>query len=145
MSPISEEIRLRVRSSANHQCGYCRSLQKYVLGVLEIEHIIPKAAGGSDEEENLWLACRLCNSYKGVQTHAKDPVTNRNVRLFNPRQQKWSRHFTWTDRGAYIAGLTASGRATVLALQLNNPYAVTVRQAWISAGWHPPTEAVKNR
>ncbi|MCC5650304.1 hypothetical protein LC609_10735 [Nostoc sp. XA013] len=31
-------------------------------------------------------------------------------------------------------------RATVLALQLNNPYAVTVRQAWVSAGWHPPTE-----
>jgi hypothetical protein len=46
----------------------------------------------------------------------------------------------WTDNGAYISGLTATGRATVLALQLNNPYSVTVRQAWISAGWHPPTE-----
>lgn len=30
-----------------------------------------------------------------------------------------------------------------IALQLNNAYAVTVRQAWVSAGWHPhpPTEA----
>jgi hypothetical protein len=140
VSQIPEEVRVRVRSAANNQCGYCRSLQKYVLGVLEIEHIIPKAVGGSDDEENLWLACRLCNSYKGVQTHSKDPVTNRNVRLFNPRQQKWVRHFAWTDNGAYISGLTASGRATVLALQLNNPYAVTVRQAWISAGWHPPIE-----
>jgi hypothetical protein len=29
------------------------------MGTLEIEHIIPKALGGSGEEENLWLACRL--------------------------------------------------------------------------------------
>ena len=67
-------------------------------------------------------------------------MTNRKVKLFNPRQQKWSRHLTWTNDGTQIAGLTACGRATVLALQLNNPYAVTVRQAWVSAGWHPPTE-----
>jgi hypothetical protein len=141
MSQIPEEVRARIRTQANNQCGYCLSLQKYVLGILEIEHIIPKAVGGSDDEENLWLACRLCNSYKGVQTEARDPVTNGKVKLFNPRQQKWSDHFTWTSDGTQITGLTPCGRATVLALQLNNPYAVTVRQAWVSAGWHPPTEA----
>jgi len=140
MSQIPEEVRVRVREQANNQCGYCLSLQKYVLGILEIEHIIPKAAGGTDDEENLWLACRLCNSYKGTQTQAKDPITNRQAKLFNPRQQKWVRHFAWIDNCTRIIGLTASGRATVLALQLNNPYAVTVRQAWVSAGWHPPTE-----
>ncbi len=139
-SQISEEVRARVRIQAKNQCGYCRSLQKYVLGVLEIEHIIPKALGGTDDEENLWLSCRLCNSFKGVQTHGRDPVTNRKVKLFNPRQQKWSRHFAWTNNGTHIMGLTACGRATVLALQLNNTYAVTVRQAWVSVGWHPPTE-----
>ncbi|WP_040695298.1 HNH endonuclease [Nodosilinea nodulosa] len=138
MSQINAAIRDRVRSQANYQCGYCRSLQKYVLGALEIEHIIPKAAGGSDEEENLWLACRLCNSYKGIQTQAKDPITDRTVKLFNPRLQNWAQHFHWTDGGISIEGLTDVGRASVMALQLNNPYAVTVRQAWISAGWHPP-------
>jgi hypothetical protein len=140
MSRIPEEVRTRVRERANNQCGYCLSLQKYVLGILEIEHIIPQAAGGNDDEHNLWLACRLCNLYKGVQTQAKDPVTNRLTKLFNPRRQKWVRHFAWVDNGTRIIGLTASGRATVLALQLNNPYAVTVRQAWVSAGWHPPTK-----
>ena len=109
-----------------------------MLGILEIEHIIPKAAGGTDDEDNLWLACRLCNSYKAAQTQGQDFVSNRKVKLFNPRQQKWSRHFAWINNGTHITGLTACGRATVLALQLNNPYAVTVRQAWISAGWHPP-------
>jgi len=56
---IGEALRDKIRTQADNQCGYCRSLQKYVLGVLEIEHIIPKAKGGTDEEENLWLACRL--------------------------------------------------------------------------------------
>lgn len=148
MSQISEEIRARVRASANNQCGYCQSLQKYVLGILEIEHIIPKAAGGSDEEENLWLACRLCNSYKGSQTVGQDPQNDCKTKLFNPRTQKWSRHFAWINNGfawinngTHIIGITACGRSTVLAMQLNNPYAVTVRQAWIAAGWHPPTES----
>jgi 5-methylcytosine-specific restriction endonuclease McrA len=141
VSQISEAVRDRVRASAQDRCGYCQSLQKYVLGILEIEHIIPKAAGGSDEEENLWLACRLCNSYKGVQTQGQDPESDRNVQLFNPRLQQWTRHFIWINNGTHIEGITACGRATVVAMQLNNPYAVPVRQAWISAGWHPPTES----
>jgi 5-methylcytosine-specific restriction endonuclease McrA len=61
MSQIPESVRQRVRAQANNQYGYCRSLQKYVMGIPEIEQIIPKAAGGSDDEGNLWLACRLCN------------------------------------------------------------------------------------
>jgi 5-methylcytosine-specific restriction endonuclease McrA len=135
---ISEEVKARVRKEAKEQCGYCRSLQKYVLGILEIEHIIPQALGGTDDEDNLWLACRLCNSYKGVQTHTKDPVTGTIVALFNSRKQNWSEHFTWTENGAYIVGITPCGRATIEALQLNNKIAVAVRQAWVSAGWHPP-------
>jgi 5-methylcytosine-specific restriction endonuclease McrA len=31
---------------------------------LEIEHIIPLARGGSDDEGNLWLACPICNGHK---------------------------------------------------------------------------------
>jgi hypothetical protein len=34
--------------------------------------------------------------------------------------------------------LTRCGRATVIALKLNNFFAVTARSAWVSAGWHPP-------
>jgi hypothetical protein len=137
---IPENVKTRVREAAKNRCGYCQSLQKYVLGVLEIEHIIPKASGGNDNQENLWLSCRLCNSYKGIQTKATDPISDQTVQLFNPRTQKWSQHFTWSKDGACIIGSTPCGRATVLALQLNNIYAVTVRQAWTSVGWHPPQE-----
>ena len=56
---ISEQVQARVRAQAQNRCGYCRSLEKYILGILEIDHIIRKAIGGSDEEENLgWLV--LC-------------------------------------------------------------------------------------
>lgn len=41
--------------------------------------------GGTDNEENLWLACRLCNGYKGVQTEAIDPKTGETLLPFNPR------------------------------------------------------------
>ncbi|MGL6344489.1 MAG: HNH endonuclease [Waterburya sp.] len=136
---ISEALKKQIRTEAANRCGYCLSLQKYVLGVLEIEHIIPQAKGGTDEPSNLWLACRLCNSYKGVQTTALDPKTGKNTQLFNPRQQKWSQHFQWSNDGTQVEGKTAIGRATVNALQLNNFIAVTVREQWVQAGWHPPS------
>ena len=137
---ISEQVRARVRAQAQNRCGYCRSLEKYILGILEIGHIIRKAIGGSDEEENRWLACTLCNNYKGTQTDALDAIVQTRVKLFNPRTQQWSQNFAWSEDATEIIGLTACGRATVTALQLNNNIAVSVRRQWVSAGWHPPTD-----
>jgi hypothetical protein len=111
------------------------------MGALEIEHIRPKAAGGTDDESNLWLACRLCNAFKASQTQAADPRTGRVVELFHPRQDRWHDHFRWSRDGTRIIGRTACGRATVVALRLNNVVAVTVRRHWVNAGWHPPEAA----
>ena len=74
MSSVPKATQRRVRIQARDRCGYCRSSQKYILGLLEIEHIHPEALGGTNEEQNLWLACRLCNGFKGVQTHGRDPI-----------------------------------------------------------------------
>jgi hypothetical protein len=137
---LSAAVRARVRAEARNRCGYCQSSQRYVLGMLEIDHIIPKGRGGSDEEANLWLACRMCNSFKGTQVAARDPLHGRRVRLFNPRRQRWSRHFHWSEDGTRILGRTSCGRATVMALQLNHVIAVMVRREWVAAGWHPPRD-----
>ena len=110
------------------------------LWPLEVDHIIPQAAGGSDEVANLWLACRSCNQYKGKQVYGRDPQSGRKIRLFDPRRQLWKRHFRWSQDGETNEGLTACGRATVIALNLNNPYAVETRRYWVSAGWHPPAD-----
>jgi len=107
---------------------------------MEIDHIIPEAKGGETKEENLWLACSSCNEFKGTKTHARDPITERRVRLFNPRMQNWKRHFTWSADGGEIIGLTQSGRATVVALKMNNDEIVRARRLWASVGWHPPED-----
>jgi 5-methylcytosine-specific restriction endonuclease McrA len=54
---------------------------------MEFDHLIPQAAGGTTLEENLWLACRRCNAFKGMQIHAHDSQNAEWVALFNPRQQ----------------------------------------------------------
>lgn len=135
---ITGAVRHRVRAAARGRCGYCLSPQHLVMGQLEIEHIVPRARGGSNEELNLWLSCSLCNRYKGVQVEAADPLTGDVVPLYNPRENNWVNHFSWSADGAKIIGLTTTGRATVVALKLNNDVAVEVRRNWILAGWHPP-------
>lgn len=135
---IPRSVRDKVRDEAGHRCGYCLARQEYVPWQLEVEHIVPKSKHGMDDEENLWLACRSCNLFKSDQTHGRDPLTGRMVALYNPRRQNWKRHFRWNEDGTLIIGLTASGRATVVALNLNNLVAVTVRRNWVEAGWHPP-------
>jgi len=135
---LSEALRDRVRRAAGDRCGYCRSPQRLVLGWLEIEHIRPRALGGSDDEQNLWLSCGLCNRYKGPNVSGTDPLTGDVVPLFNPRTQSWSEHFVWSEDGTRINSSTPTGRATVEVLRLNNAIAVEVRRNWVLAGWHPP-------
>jgi hypothetical protein len=128
----------RVAAEAGSRCGYCLTDQRVSGAQLHVEHLIPRTRGGRSERANLWLSCAWCNSYKGTQTEAIDPDTARRVALFNPRTQRWSEHFAWSDDGVRILGLTPVGRATVEALRLNNPYIVPARRLWVLAGWHPP-------
>lgn len=138
MTVIPDAVRRRVRAAAGNCCGYCRSAQRLVMGQLEIEHIVPRVMGGTDDEANLWLACGLCKRYKAAQVAGTDPVSGNSVPLFNPRVQTWSEHFRWSADGARILGLTSVGRATEAALRLNSDIAVEVRRNWVLAGWHPP-------
>lgn len=140
MTTIPAAQYTRLKEQAGVRCGYCRTSSRIIGQPLTIEHITPRSRGGSSNEENLWLSCRRCNQYKGAQIEAIDPETNSLVPLFNPRQQSWPEHFTWSDDGTRIIGLTASGRATVNVLKLNNEDIVTARMLWISVGWHPPQE-----
>lgn len=105
---------------------------------MTLDHIVPEAQGGPTTFDNLCFACRRCNEFKGSSTQAHDPLTDEIVSLFHPRIQKWNDHFTWNASGTHMIGLTAIGRATVLALNMNNPVIVAARRRWVSVGWHPP-------
>jgi hypothetical protein len=123
---------------AGDRCGYCLSSERLTGISLTLDHIIPLAAGGKTEENNLWVACRPCNEFKGTQIHAKDPLTGEIVPLFNPRSHVWKEHFEWSFDGTLVIGRTAIGRATIIALQLNHDLIVYARRRWVKVGWHPP-------
>jgi len=62
------------------------------------------------------------------------------MRLFHPRRQRWSRHFTWSTDGIRIVGVTATGQATVAALRMNNELIVALRELWAALRLHPMKE-----
>lgn len=61
------------------------------------------------------------------------PLTGQPTLLYNPRRQRWSRHFRLN--GARIEPLTASGRATERLLHLNDQRHITERQILLSLGY----------
>lgn len=140
MSRISRKLEANVRRVSKHRCGYCQLPQEILMGKLEVEHILPLAEGGTDEEFNLWLACRECNSYKSSKVYGFDEKTNRRVKLFNPQIQNWKRHFNFSQDKTKVIGKTACGRATVAALRMNTEQAVSARILWVEAGWYPPKD-----
>lgn len=96
--------------------------------------------GGETTFDNLCLACHACNEFKGAQSMATDPTTEKSVSLFHPRQQRWRDHFRWSQEGTHIIGITATERATVSTLHMNHPDIIRARRRWINVGWHPPQD-----
>ncbi|MCL5995653.1 MAG: RNA-guided endonuclease IscB [Chloroflexi bacterium] len=61
------EIREYLLEKWDRKCAYCGAEN----APLEIEHIIPRARGGTSRVSNLALACRPCNQAKGARTAAE--------------------------------------------------------------------------
>lgn len=140
MAKIKKDLDEKIRGDAKNRCGYCLNPQELMPYKLEIEHIYPKALGGETIEENLWLACRECNAHKSKKIKGFDILTEKTVKLFNPRQQIWREHFEFSQDFSEIIGKTPCGRATVDALQMNNSYQTTARLAWVETSKFPPTD-----
>jgi hypothetical protein len=77
----------------------------------------------------------FCNSYKGPNISGLNPRTGRTVRLFNPRKDRWTRHFEWN--GPYLVGLTHTGCVTIDLLEINRLEAVSFREYLIREGSFP--------
>src|SRR5947207_1786098 len=121
--------RARVRKRARSRCEYCKLHQDdSPLAPLHIEHVIPKAHGGSDDLRNLALACIDCNLHKGTNLTGLDPQTGVATELFNPRRHRWQDHFAW--RGIYLVGKTAIGRTNVRVLHMNSEEQLGLRSSY---------------
>lgn len=136
MSMIPARLRRRVILRAGHRGEYCGLAQEGQEATFHIDHIMPVAAGGPTVLENLALACVSCSLRKAARRSGLDPETGRSIPLFHPRRQRWADHFRW--QGVEVLGLTATGRATIAALQLNRPLILAIRAEEAARGRHPP-------
>jgi hypothetical protein len=131
-----EELEALVRERAEFRCEYCLMHQDLQGATFHLEHVIPITKGGKTEMENLALACPSCNLHKSDRVEVTDSETGKEIRLFDPRTASWKDHFAWS--GYQIVGKTATGRATIEALDLNHPRRQRIRQAEEMFGWFPP-------
>lgn len=135
---VPAALRRLVRMRARGLCEYCRCPALFTNASFRCEHISPREASGETTLDNLAWACPWCNAHKYTKTRAFDPQTGRLVQLFNPRRQRWERHFEWGEDYIIILGRTAIGRAAVAALHLNRPELLNLRRILRAAGEHPP-------
>jgi hypothetical protein len=142
---ISNSTQELVRKRAEYRCEYCHYPEFLSTSPLTIDHINPQSLGGSDDVDNLALACRRCNERHYNFTVGTDPETQQEVPLFNPRCQKWADHFIWSEDATKILGVTCIGRATCNRLDLNDErrtdnFIQKSRCFWVKGGFHPPDE-----
>lgn len=135
---IPPAIQTLVRLRAGFLCEYCHTNERWQYVRFTMEHVTPVTAEGADDSNNLALACFHCNRRKSNKQSFLDPETGQNAALFHPREHIWSEHFIWSSDGLRIQALTAIGRATVAALELNRERVIRIRAADVSVDRHPP-------
>ena len=128
---------MAVARRANHRCEYCRAPEAIFNFPFEVEHVVPTSHSGTDELANLALTCRSCNLFKSNHLTGWDDVSGTEVALFNPRGDQWPEHFELDQERGEIRGLTATGRATVTRLRMNDPVQIAARLLWIRLRIYP--------
>jgi len=119
----------RVRMRARECCEYC-GIPETDSGLrFHVEHIIARQHGGSDEEDNLALACPDCNWHKGTNLTGIDPDNGEVTLLFHPRRHVGPDHFQ--NDSPQIFGSTRTGRTTVWLLDMNSPIRLQHRK-WLA-------------
>ena len=132
---VPERMRRQVQERAQGRCEYCRIHEVDMFYPHEADHVIAEKHGGPTSLENLAWACLYCNRFKGSDLASLDPLSNKIVHLFNPREQRWNRHFRLN--GGLIEGMTTSGRATAALLHFNDAERVAQRLGLIDIGHYP--------
>lgn len=129
-------VRRFVERRAKGRCEYCQVNQADRAFPYHVEHIIARQHEGSESPSNLCYACREYNAAKGpnLAGYWRGQI----VPLFNPRRQKWERHFRWN--GPRLIGRTRVGKVTIKVLDMNSRLRLELRAYLISDGRFPPQD-----
>jgi hypothetical protein len=118
-SSIRTKVRRRIFERDQGRCQYRRLSQIGQSATLHINHVIPRSKNGVTDEGNLVLQCPYCSLHKADTVSAPDPQTGECVSLFHPLTQAWTDHFR-VEKDALIRGISPCGRATLVALSMND-------------------------
>lgn len=137
---VNAELRRLAQVKAEGLCEYCLISEDDTGLGCEVDHIISEKHGGSTSEENLAMACVVCNSAKGSDVGSIILETGAFVRFFNPRSDRWSEHFFLRDYR--IEPLTEIGTVTARILQFNSVERLLERQALAFVKRYPSAAAM---
>jgi hypothetical protein len=126
-----------VTERAGARCEYCRAPQVITGATYHIEHIVPSCLGGAGHPSNYALCCMTCNGHKADHITGIDPKNGGEIPLFNPRRDRWERHFRFSYGSLEIKGTTAKGRATVERLLMNERKQREARALWVELDLFP--------
>jgi len=108
---VPSAVQHAIRARAKERYEYCHSPEWVCAARFTLDHLLPQSLGGTDEPQNLALACRRCNERHYNFTTGRDPATHQDMPLFHPVRDVWAEHFAWTPEGQWIVGTTPIGRA----------------------------------
>lgn len=136
---VSKKVRIKVKERAFQSCEYCRVPELFSFLGFEIDHIISKKHGGSNELMNLAWSCAFCNNSKGSDLGTVLLPSTEIVRFYNPRKDIWDNHFEFS--GPMIIPKTNIGAATVKIFQFNDVNRIIERELCISSGINLPFDS----
>jgi hypothetical protein len=114
---VAQRVRFEVFARDGYQCGYCGA-PGTDDAQLTVDHVVPRAAGGTDKPTNLLTACSPCNNGK-ADRHPEAQLINEVAH----RQLRWERLDRWqripvdpVARASYEQGTVAA--ITALSTQI---------------------------
>jgi hypothetical protein len=98
---VSPNKRWDVMHKFQFQCVYCGRTSKD--SVLDIDHVVPIAAGGTNDIENLVPACVECNMGKGAKRLENLPLAIRKQAFADDEEYFRERFDGWLVAGCLLA------------------------------------------
>ena len=82
---LSKKVRFEVFKRDGFTCAYCGATPPKVI--LQVDHIVPVAAGGNNKIDNLVTSCQPCNIGKGANVLTNIPTSLKEKASFVAEQE----------------------------------------------------------
>ena len=95
---ISKKVRFEIFKRDGFECQYCGATPP--KAIMHVDHIVPVAEGGTNDEDNLITSCSDCNLGKGATPLEAAPQTLRDRASETKEREEQIRGYTQIMRAA---------------------------------------------